>query len=204
PVVVINETLRRQFFAGEDPIGRRIAFDRVVGPNTQWSRIVGVVADIHQESPSKDPRIEVFHPVSQDATASMAIVVHGQLPPADLARVVRTAVAELDPDIPLAQVQTYEEIYAASMRQDRFMLTLLGGFAALALTLAALGVYGVAAQAARRRTQEIGIRVALGARRGDVARLILGQALRLAGAGVVLGVLGGLAATRLMSSVLFG
>ena len=135
---------------------------------------------------------------------SMAVTVHGQRPPADLIRIVRTAVADLDPDIPLAQVQTLEEAYTASMRQDRFLLTLLGGFAALALTLAALGVYGVASQAARRRTQEIGIRVALGARRGDVARLILGQALRLAGAGVVLGVLGGLAATRLMTSVLFG
>jgi putative ABC transport system permease protein len=204
PVVVINETLRRQFFQGEDPIGRRIAFDRVPGPETTWARIVGVTGDIHQESVSKVPRIEVFHPVSQDLTSSMAIVVHGQLPPSELTPIVRTAVAALDPDIPLAQVQTLEEIYTASMRQDRFLLTLLGGFAALALTLAALGVYGVASQAARRRTQEIGIRVALGARRADVARLILGQALRLAGAGVVLGVLGGLAATRLMASVLFG
>jgi ABC-type antimicrobial peptide transport system permease subunit len=90
------------------------------------------------------------------------------------------------------------------MRQDRFLLALLTGFAGLALVLAALGVYGVASQAARRRTQEIGIRVALGARRADVARLILRQALRLTAAGVLVGIIGGLVATRLMESVLFG
>jgi putative ABC transport system permease protein len=204
PAIVINETLRRQYFQGEDPIGRRIAFDRVPGPQTTWWRIVGVVGDIHQESVATPSRIEVYHPVAQESTPSMAAIVHGPATTAELTRIIRDAVAELDPDIPLAQVQTLEEIYAQSMRQDRFLLTLLGGFAALALTLAALGVYGVASQAARRRTQEIGIRVALGARRADVARLILRQALQLAGAGVALGVLGGLAATRLMESVLFG
>jgi ABC-type antimicrobial peptide transport system permease subunit len=96
-----------------------------------------------------------------------------------------------------------DEIYAVSLRSERFLLLLLTIFAGLALLLAALGIYGVASQAARRRTQEIGLRVALGARRGDVAKLIIGQSLRLVVPGVLLGVAGGLAATRVMTSVLF-
>ena len=204
PVLLINETLQRQFFAGEDPIGRRIAFDREPGPNTTWWRIVGVVGDVHQEDVASAPRIEVVQPVTQDVASSMAVFVHGARPANELIDVVRLAVAELDPDIPLSGVRTLDEIYADSLRQDRFLLTLLGGFAGLALVLAALGVYGVASQATRRRTQEIGIRVALGAERSDVLRLILGQALRLAIAGVAIGVAGGLAATRAMESILFG
>jgi putative ABC transport system permease protein len=203
PVVLINETLRRQFFGNEDPLGRRIAFS-APGPETVWKRIVGVVGNMHQDDLASAPRIEVYHPVTQNVTASMAIVVHGGGFPDAQIRLLRSAVAELDPDIPLADAESLAQIYARSMRQDRFLLALLTGFAGLALVLAALGVYGVASQAARRRTQEIGIRVALGARRADVARLILRQALRLTAAGVLVGIIGGLVATRLMESVLFG
>ncbi|MGH7506842.1 MAG: ABC transporter permease, partial [Longimicrobiales bacterium] len=112
PVVAINETLRRQFFGAEDPIGRRIAFDRVPGPETTWWRIIGVVGDVHQENLAAAPRIEVVQPVSQDLASSMAIVVHGTRTAADLTGVVRSAVAELDRDIPLAEVRTLDEIYA--------------------------------------------------------------------------------------------
>jgi putative ABC transport system permease protein len=202
--ILINETLSRQYFAEEDPIGRRIAFDREPTPETRWWRIVGVVGDMHQQDMATAPRIEVYHPVKQDPTPSMAITVHGTVPSVDLIRIVRAAVAELDRDLALANVETLEAIYNRSLRQERFLLALLVGFGALALTLAALGVYGVASQAARRRTQEIGIRVALGARQSDVAGLILRQALGLTIAGVVLGTAGGFAATRVMESVLFG
>jgi putative ABC transport system permease protein len=202
PVLLINETLARQYFEGDDPIGRRIAFDRVPGPNTTWWRIVGVVEDVHQVNVDSPPLIEVYEPVAQSVTPSMAIFVHGTRPSGELISIIRSAVAELDRDIPLAAVRTLDDVYARSLRQDRFLLTLLTAFAALALLLAALGVYGVSSQAAKRRTHEIGIRVALGAKHGDVLGLIMRQGLLLVGTGITLGVAGGLAATRVMESVL--
>ncbi len=203
PVLLVNQALVRRYFAGEDPVGRRIAFTRTPTEESTWWRIVGVVGDVHQESLGQPPIIEVYRPYRQDASLGMAVVVASSRPFGDVVAALRGAVRELDADIPLADVRSLEDIYASSLRAERFLLTLMAGFAAIAMVLAALGIYGVASQAAKRRTQEIGIRVALGARRADVARLILRNALGPVGAGVVLGVAGGLAATRVMASVLF-
>jgi putative ABC transport system permease protein len=203
PVVVINDALAKRHFPGEDPVGRMIAFDRQPTEITTWWRIVGVIGDQHQSGVGEAPRTEVYYTYWQNATSSLVAVIHSTQPTAEVVAGLRDAVRGLDADIPLAQVQTLSEIYAVSLRSERFLLVLIALFAALALLLAALGIYGVASQAARRRTQEIGLRVALGARRGDVARLILGQSLRLVGAGVVVGVIGGFAVTRVMTSVLY-
>ena len=203
PVVVINAALANRHFPGEDPVGRRIAFNRQPTETTTWWRIVGVIGDQHQSGVGEAPRTEVYYTYWQNATSSLVVVIHSSQPTAEVVAGLRDVVRTLDPDIPLAQVRTLSEIYAVSLRSERFLLVLIALFAGLALLLAALGIYGVASQAARRRTQEIGLRVALGARRSDVARLILGQSLRLVVAGVLLGVAGGLAVTRVMTSVLY-
>src|SRR5690606_36921031 len=139
----------------------------------------------------------------QDPARGLVVVVHGARPERELIRALHSAVAALDADIPLASVRPLEQIYAESLSRDRLLLVLIGAFGGLALVLAALGVYGVASQAAHRRTQEIGIRVALGASGGDVLRLVVLQALAPVAAGVLLGLAAGLAATRLLEGVLY-
>jgi putative ABC transport system permease protein len=201
PVIVINQALANKHFPGEDAVGKMIAFARQPTETTTWWRIVGVIGDQHQAGVGNPPRTEVYYTYWQNATGSLVAVIHSSQPTADVVSGLRETVRGMDADIPLAQVRTMDEIYAVSLRSERFLLLTI--FAGLALLLAALGIYGVASQAARRRTQEIGLRVALGARRGDVAKLIIGQSLRLVVPGVLLGVAGGLAATRVMTSVLF-
>jgi putative ABC transport system permease protein len=154
---------------------------------------------------------EIYVPVHQPLFAnrptpplSLYVAVRTSGDPAALAPVVRREVAAVDPEQPLANVRTMEERLAESVAQRRFNMTLLGVFACVALLLAGVGVYGVMAYAVARRTHEIGIRVALGAQRGDVVRLVLRQGMWLALAGVGLGVVGAYAATRLMSGLLYG
>ena len=134
----------------------------------------------------------------------MFAIVHAPMPPAELIGRIRDVVREVNPDVPIARISTLDQIRAEALRADRFLLVLIGAFAGLALLLAALGVYGVVSQTARRRTHEIGIRMALGARRSDVLGMIVRQSLTIVGAGILLGTVGGLVFTRLMRSVLYG
>lgn len=203
PVLLINEALARRYFPDEDPIGKRIAFDRRPGPGTKWWRVVGVVGDTRQREIATAPQIEVYKTYWQDPARALVVVVHGTRPERELVRALRDAVASLDADIPLADVRPLEQIYAEALSRDRLLLVLIGAFGGLALVLAVLGVYGVASQAALQRTQEIGIRIALGARGSDVLRLVVLQALVPVGAGVLLGLAAGLIAMRLMEGVLF-
>ncbi|MGH7503194.1 MAG: ABC transporter permease [Longimicrobiales bacterium] len=202
-VLVINDALAKRYFPGEDPVGRRIVFDRHPTENSTWWTIVGVIGDQHQTGVGDAARIEVYKPYWREASQSLAVVVHSTRPAGEAVAALRQAVRALDSNIALSQVWTLEEIYAQSLRSERFLLVLMAAFGGLALLLAALGIYGVASQAAKRRTHEIGIRVALGARRVDVAGLILRQSLRLVGLGTMLGIASGLGATRVMESVLF-
>lgn len=204
PVVVVNEAFVRQFLPGENPLGRSVAFTRTPNEDTQWSRIVGVVADTRREGLRDDPRIEVYQTYWQEATGTMYAIVHASVPPAELIGRIRDVVREVNPDVPLARIATLDQIRSDALRGDRFLLVLIAGFATLAMLLAALGVYGVVSQTARRRTHEIGIRMALGARRADVLGMIVRQSLATVGVGILLGTIGGLAFTRLMRSVLYG
>jgi putative ABC transport system permease protein len=206
PVVVINETLARRFFPNEDPVGRRISFDRVPTDSSVWVRIVGVVGDEHQQGLHLPPRIEAFEIFgrAQMTWSFFYLVLQTSREPGALAESIRAELTAVDPLLPIVEIKKLEHVYAASLGRDRFLLTLIGTFAALALVLATVGVYGVTAEAARRRTQEIGIRVALGAKSGDVIRLILRQGLGLAAAGITVGLVGALAGSRLLSAVLFG
>jgi predicted permease len=203
-VVVINETFAREHFPGEDPIGQRIAYDRAATEESTWYEIIGIVGDQHQRSPAVPPRAEVFENRNQDWGRSNWVVVRGEGEAADPVPTVRAVLQEMDPMIPVARTETLRDVWGRSMEREAFILRLLGVFGAVALLLASVGVYGVTAQAARRRTQEIGIRMALGAAAPDVLRLMLRRGAAIVGLGVVLGLGASLVATRALSTFLFG
>ena len=203
-VVVINEAFAREHFPGEDPIGQRIAFDRAATPESTWFEIVGIVGDQHQESPKLPARAEVFESRRQDWARGGWLVMKTSIEALDVVPAVRDALRDLDPQIPLSEVRPLREVWSASMNQERFVLTLLTVFGVSALLLATVGVYGVTAQAARRRTQEIGIRMALGAGAPDVLGMMLRQGLAVVGAGLVVGLLASLLATRALATLLYG
>jgi putative ABC transport system permease protein len=203
-VVLVNEAFALEHFPNEDPIGRRIAFDRVATPESRWWEIVGVVGDQLQETPGTPARPEVFENRNQDWSRESWVVVRGDGDALGLLPAVRAVLEEMDPLIPIARTQTLRSVWGESMAREEFVLTLLGVFGVVALVLAAVGVYGVTAQAARRRTQEIGVRIALGAGTGDVLSMILGQALAVVALGLAVGLGTALLATRALGTLLYG
>jgi putative ABC transport system permease protein len=203
PVVIINQEMMRSAFPNEDPIGRRITWDDPASPSATWYRIVGVVGDERQHGPRQAPQMEAFLPFRQLPSARPKFVLHSPGGPPVSAEDVRAAIAAADPMLPLSDFTTLEALYAAALGRDRFLLTLIGAFGVLALVLATVGVYGVTAEAAARRTQEIGIRVALGASSSHVTRIVLGQGLALAAIGILTGLTGAVAGGRVLSAVLY-
>ncbi len=205
----MNETFAREHFPGEDPVGQRIAYDRAATPESTWYEIVGIVGDQHQGSPATPVRAEVFEHAAQEWYGAGLIVMPWlvlRTSTEALAAVptVREVVRELDPRIPVAEVRPMREVWRASMRSERFVLVLLGAFGAAALLLAVVGVYGVTAQAARRRTREIGIRMALGADGPRVLGMMLRQGLALVVVGVAAGLAASLWAGRALGALLYG
>jgi predicted permease len=198
PVLVINEAARRRFFATQEPLGQQISL---------WGRqrtVVGVVGDEHIYGLSESTPPAVYLPLAQAPTTGGTVLVRTQRDPASLAASVRSIVRSIDPALPLFGVEPLTTTVSASLAQRRFTMIVLGGFALLALLLAAIGVHGVLSYAVARRTREIGIRMALGADRHTVRALIMRQGGLLAAAGVALGLAGGLVTTRILSSLLFG
>ncbi len=204
-VVVINETFAHEHFtADEDPIGQRIAYETDAAEARYWYEIIGIVADQQQESPSLPARAEVFENRDQDWGRSSWVVVRGDTEAAALFPVIRDALAEMDPLIPIARSETLHDVWSRSMAREEFVLKLLTIFGIVALLLAAVGVYGVTSQVARGRTQEIGIRMALGASGRDVLALMLRQGLGVISVGLIAGLVASLFATRSLESMLFG
>ncbi len=206
-VVLINETFAREHFPGEDPIGQKIAYDRTAAANpdqSNWYEIVGIVGDQKQNSPAEPTRAEVFENRSQDWGRGDWFVICTSGDVAQTVTVARDVLHEMDPLIPLGTVRSLRDVWRASMVRQEFVLTLLAVFGAMALLLAAVGVYGVTAQATRKRTQEIGIRMALGAAAPDVLGMILRQGLTVVAVGLVVGLVAALVATRAMVTFLFG
>ncbi|HUH13445.1 MAG TPA: ADOP family duplicated permease, partial [Longimicrobiales bacterium] len=203
-VVLVNETFAREHFPGEDPLGQKIAYDRAATEESTWREIVGIVGDQMQERPSQPARAEVFESRRQDWSRGDWFVIRSAGDQAQTAAVVKDVLREMDPLIPLGSVRPLREVWRASMAQEEFILTLLAAFGSMALLLAAVGVYGVTAQAARGRTQEIGIRMALGAARSDVLSLMLRQGLGVVGVGLAAGLVAALLAARAMSAFLYG
>ena len=197
---VINEAATRRFFPNQNPLGQRITIGT---REPQTSEIVGIVADFKQDELEQEIEPMMFRPYDQAPQESLAIVLRSKQDVQTLAPALRTRVKELDPDLPLYGLQTMDELVAKSTAPSRFYMLLLGGFAFISLVLAAVGIYGVIAYAVRQRTQEIGIRLALGATGDRVLRMVVGQGLALAGIGALVGLLGALFATRGMQSLLF-
>ena len=200
PVMLVSEALVRRYFAGENPVGQRL----LVGDETAPREIVGVVGDVRRAALETESQPEYYLPYEQVAERRLNLVVRTAGEPATMTATVRGAVRELDKEQLIWQTRTLDDLRAASVAGRRFNMMLLGLFAVVALLLAVLGIYGVMAYSVTRRTHEIGVRIALGAQRRDVLRLIIGQGMTLAAIGVGTGLLGALAATRLLTSLLYG
>jgi putative ABC transport system permease protein len=200
-VLVVNHAFAERFFAGQNPVGKKL--------NVCWTvpnpvEIVGVVADARQTELKEPPHPTIFLANAQGPMYFAHLVVRAGNDPRQLARAVQAAIHRVDPDQAISNVQTMDEIFSDSVARPRFQLVLLLVFAAIAVLLATIGVYGVVSYSVGQRTQEIGIRVALGARSGDVSRLVLREGLLLGGLGVAAGLVAALASTRLLQSLLFG
>jgi predicted permease len=203
-VLVVNETFAKRFFPNDDAIGKRIRLGKLTS-DFPWATIVGVVGDVKTTALDEPQQPIMYWPVAQIRdTPSLAIVVRTQSDPTSLTSPVREAIAQIDPAQPIYDMQTLDQLVAKSLDQRRFTLTLMLLFGAIALVLSAIGIYGVMAFAVTQRTQEIGIRMALGARAIDVLKLVVGSGMFLAAIGVVAGLIGAFALTRLMASLLFG
>jgi predicted permease len=211
PVAIINEAFARRFFDGQDPFAQQLSIGR--GLNDPARQVIGVVSDVKQQGLDRPVPPMVYVPIPQMPDKLMATVraftsahftVRTTVAPLSLSADIKREIAELDPTLPLSQISSMEKITATSIATQRFNMLLLGLFAALGLLLAAVGIYGVMAYAVAQRTNEIGIRIALGAQASDVIRLVLRQGFSLALFGTALGVGGAWALTRLMKSFLFG
>jgi putative ABC transport system permease protein len=204
-VVVVNESFVRTVFPGEDPIGRRIRIGvRAADGDPELFEIVGVVGDVHQGTLGRAMQPELYVPAAQHTWGWGALAVRTTTDPAARAAAVRREVSALDPELAVIATSTMRERLAGSLAAPRFVASLLSVFAAVAAVLAAIGLYGVLATAVVQRAAEIGIRMALGARVADVLRLIAGEAARMAGAGIVAGLVAAAGLTRLMAALLFG
>ena len=202
-VAIINEAMARRFWPGEDPIGKRIKWSGDLDQNPWWT-IVGVVGNVRHFSLDMEPRPEVYRPYLVNPLTGPIIVVRAASNPENLIALVRNEVRALDGDVPISNISTMPQLVSRSVAPRRFSMLLLTIFSAVALLLAAVGIYGVMAYSVTQRTHEIGIRLALGAQTADVLKLVVGQGMALALMGVGIGVVGAFALTHLMSSLLYG
>jgi putative ABC transport system permease protein len=199
-VLIVNQTFAHRFWPGQNPVGKRV----VVGRWPEAAEVVGVSADVKNRGLAQDTQAQVYIPFAQLPWGNMNLLVRTAVAPLSMAGGVRAQISGVDPDQPVTDIQTANELMDSSLAQPRFTMLLLVVFSAAALALAIIGVYGVLAYSVAQRRHELGIRVALGAERADILRLVVHQGLLLAGAGVAIGLAAALLLTRLMSSLLYG
>jgi putative ABC transport system permease protein len=202
-VALINETLQRRFFPGENPIGKRLNTGSEQRP--VWNEIVGVVGDVKYNGLATEIQPAFYQPLAQAQSSGISLIMKTEIPdPSSLTAATRNIVRSVDSEVPLAYIGTMEQRLDTATAQPRFRAKLIALFAALALILACVGIYGVISYSVAQRTHEIGVRLALGAQSRDVLRLVAHQGLKLIFAGVGCGLLASLALTRLMQELLFG
>jgi putative ABC transport system permease protein len=201
PVVMINVSMARVFWKGENPVGQRLRF----GDNI-WRTIVGVVGDVRHKGLAEQPAPEIYLPYGQapNVEARPTIVLRTAVEPEQVGNALRHALAAVDAGVPMDQIETMTQIVSASVSQSRFRTALLVTFAFLALFVASIGLYGVMSYLVSQRTREFGIRMALGASRGAVLRLVLGEATKMVGLGIGLGLLGSALLARFIAGLLYG
>jgi predicted permease len=202
-VVLIDEAFVQRYFNDRDPLGVRI---KRGGPSSEapWMTIVGVVGNIKSDGFDQPDQAHLYFPIYQNPAYSMAIYVRTDVAPFSLTQSVREQVRAVDRDLPVFGERTMTQVAAESVSRRKFAMQVVGLFGILALLLAGVGIYGVIAYSVSQRTREIGIRVALGASRGAILRWVLKQGMVLTMAGVVVGLIGAVALTRLLRSLLFG
>jgi len=201
PVALINQTMATQYYKGRDPIGEELNIGTIAKPD--WWRIVGVIGDVKSFGQDQPTHAEMFRPFQQAPFPLIAFTVRTGPDPASMLNALEQAMWSVDPGIPVFEAISMDDLAGQTLAIRRASSTLFAGFAILALILACIGIYGVMAYAVTQRTQEIGVRMALGARRSDVLRLVLGSGFRLALTGIVIGVAGALVCSRLLRSLLF-
>jgi len=208
-VVIINEAMAKHFWPGEEAVGKRIKMGGF-GSEAPWLSVVGVAKDVRQYELNTESKPEMYFPYSQANVSGSAafgmrdLAVRASSDPLSLAAAVRNEVWAVDKDQPVSNIRTMEQIMSGSVSRQRFNMLLLGIFAAVALILAAVGIYGVMSYTVAQRTHELGIRMALGAQSGDVLKLVIGQGMKLTLIGIAIGLAAAFALTRLMSSLLYG
>jgi putative ABC transport system permease protein len=198
--IIINEAFARQHWPGEDPIGKRV---RVSWGDDVEDEVIGVVGDVHLADLETDPRATIYWPYPRVAYTAMTITVRAKGDPLALVTAVVRIIREQDPQLAVASIKTMGEVLATSTAERRITMLLIAVFAAAALLLAAVGIYGVIAYSVTERTQEIGIRMALGAARRNVLRMVVVQAMALAAIGIAAGALLALVLTRALEGMLF-
>jgi predicted permease len=201
-VVLVNEAAARAFWPGQNPLGAKIGVGQG-GFHEGGAEVVGVVTNVRYRAIETEATPDVYVPLAQSYQARMRLVVRSQLDTQSAVSAIRREVRALDPNLPLSEVKTMEERVGDAMWRTRVGAWLLSAFAALALVLTAIGIFGVMAQTVTQRTSEIGIRMALGAQRRDVLTLVLGSAARVTLVGLVVGIAAALALTRVVAALLY-
>jgi putative ABC transport system permease protein len=203
PTVIVNQTFARKWFPNDEAIGKRITFSDPRKPDIKWITIVGVVGDMRHRGLDVEAKPEYYLPHPQNAYRGMILAVRSSQDPRVLTATIRNEIQRLDPELPAANVRTLEEVASESIAPRRLSVTLLGVFAAVALILASVGIYGVMSFLVVQRTHEIGVRMALGAQRADVLRLVIGRAAKLVVIGTAAGLLLGAFTSRALGAMLY-
>ena len=198
PVVISSEAIQRRFFAGQSAVGRQVKSGD--GP----AEIVGVVGNIRRADLLDEPRADLYFPFERDPANQITLFVRTASDPTRVLPSLQAALRAIEPDTAFLSTRTLAQVAAVSMQVTQFALWLLGIFAAMAIALASIGIYGVMSYVVRQRTREIGTRVALGATRGDIVWLVMRQGAAIASIGTAIGLAAGLAASRSLAAILFG